>query len=83
MAQIPTLIRKQIVTTNPDVCDICQGMARVRFPDGSGQLLGRSRIDDPERLRDILFGWLEAHIDAVRKERDNDSIHKSEKEGEL
>jgi len=63
---IPTLITREVV--NPNVCDVSDGCTRVRFPDGSGQVINNLHKEDPERLRKLLTGWLSAHIDAIRKE---------------
>lgn len=66
--KIPTLLRLEITKINADVCDIHQGFVRVRFPDGSGQMLDSRYKNNPERLQDLLFEWLSAHANAIRTE---------------
>ena len=69
--ECPTLLRQQIVTIDPEVCDTSLGHTRVRYPGGGGQVIDDNYKDDPMALRDLLFGWLSAHINAVAKEPDD------------
>ncbi len=68
LKEIPTLLHVETVIINADVCDTHQNLARVRFPDGGGQIITSLYKNDPGRLRELLFEWLSAHINAVRKE---------------
>jgi hypothetical protein len=70
MPETPTLIHT--TTVNSAVCDVAFGFARVRYPDGNGQIVNEHYKDAPRQLRDLLFDWLSAHVDAVRAEYDHD-----------
>lgn len=68
MTKIPTLIHTRTTAINPEVCDVNRGAVRVRFPDGSVQPITGIYEDDPERVRGVLFDWLEQHMNAVSQE---------------
>jgi hypothetical protein len=72
MDKIPTLIHTRVTTVNPEVCDVCEDTARVRYPNGDGQTIHGYLKNDARRFRNILFRWLSQHVDAVRAEYDHD-----------
>ena len=64
---IPTLIDRPQPQTilNPDVVDVELDCARVRWPDGRGQIIDVHHKRDPQALADLLRKWLTAHLVAV------------------
>lgn len=66
--KMPTVLYSQVVTVNPEVCDFSMQCARVRFPNGGGQIIDATYRDNPQNLRDLLFQWLSAHIEALRED---------------
>ena len=64
---IPTLIdrpqpRKIL---NPDVVDVHMGCARIRWPNGGGQIIDDHYKGEPRALATLLRDWLTAQLMAV------------------
>lgn len=68
MSDIPTLVQQHRKIVNPEVCDVLNRETRVLYPDGSSEVITGFYTEVPNRLRNLLYGWLAAHIDAVRRE---------------